>query len=343
MRAGCVIEVDATTSIAATASADARPRATVGVLPVSAEALLAPARDLPEALASTRRLAHAHYENFSVVSVLLPAHLRQDFCNVYGFCRVADDLGDEVGDPARSLELLEWFAQLTRDCYAGRADTALFVALSETIRRYDLPIQPFLDLIDAFQQDQQVVRYQTFDRVLDYCRRSADPVGRLVLYLCGYRDERRQRLADKICTGLQLVNFWQDVRRDILERDRIYLPAESIQRFGVNETQIREGRCDENYRRLVQFEVDRTERFFDEGEALLPLLDASVRPQISLFSKGGRAIISAIRRQGYDTLSRRPRLSKWQKGRLVLSAMAGAVASRWRAAVARGRQRDQHA
>jgi squalene synthase HpnC len=327
-----VIEVDATTSMSAATvtGADAGPQAMLGALPPSARALLlARAADLPEALTSTRQLAHSHYENFSVVSVLLPRRLRQDFCNVYAFCRVADDLGDEVGDRARSLALLTWFGELTRECYAGRSEAALFVALADTIRRHDVPIQPFLDLIDAFEQDQRVIRYQTFEQVLDYCRRSADPVGRLVLYLCGYRDEGRQHLADKICTGLQLVNFWQDVRRDIVERDRIYLPAESMERFGVSEAQIREGHCDQNYQRLIQFEVDRAERFFDEGAALLPLLDASVRPQISLFSKGGRAIIAAIRRQGYDTLSRRPRLNRWQKGKLVLAAMAGAVTARW--------------
>jgi squalene synthase HpnC len=331
---GIVVEIDAPTTTTRAKSGDSSPVAAPAhqALPASAQALVAPVKDLADALEATRELAHSHYENFSVVSMLLPKHLRQDFCNVYAFCRIADDLGDEIGDRDRSLELLKWFGQLTRECYAGRAGTALFVALAETIRKFDVPIQPFLDLIDAFEQDQRVVRYDTFEQVLDYCRRSADPVGRLVLYMCGYRDETRQRLADKVCTGLQLVNFWQDVRRDVLERDRIYLPRESMERFDVSESQIRDGRCDENYRRLIQFEVDRAERFFNEGEELLDLLDRGVRPQISLFSKGGRAIIAAIRRQGYDTLGRRPRLSKWQKARLVLAALVGSIASRrWRA------------
>ena len=302
--------------------------ASAASLPPTAREALVAAGDLPAAEAITGHLAHSHYENFSVVSILLPRRLRQDFCNIYAFCRVADDLGDEVEDRAESLRLLGLFRGMTRECHAGSATAALFVALAGTIRKYDIPLKPFLDLIDAFEQDQRIVRYDTFEQVVDYCRRSADPVGRLVLYMSGYRDEHRQGLSDKICTALQLTNFWQDVRRDIVDRDRIYLPRESMDRFGVGESQIREGRCDDNYRKLIRFEVDRAEKLFDEGHALLPLLNRSIRPQISLFAKGGRAILRAIRRQDYDTLSHRPSLSKGQKGRLVLSALAGYLAGR---------------
>jgi squalene synthase HpnC len=270
----------------------------------------------------TRRLANSHYENFSVVSLLLPRHLRQDFCNVYAFCRVADDLGDETGDRGESLRLLADFRAQTLDCFAGRATTPVFVALSRTIDRHQLPAEPFLDLIDAFEQDQRMLRYQTYEQVLDYCRRSANPVGRLVLYLCGYRDEARQLLSDDICTALQLANFWQDVRRDILERDRIYIPRDSMDRFGVTEQQIAQGRCNDHFRALLRFEVDRTAGLFDRGAALLPTLRPSVRMQISLFGKGGRAVLAAIRRQNYDTLSHRPALSKWQKGGLIFSTLA---------------------
>jgi squalene synthase HpnC len=280
------------------------------------------AADVAAAQAQTRQLAASHYENFSVVSLLLPRHLRQDFCNVYAFCRVADDLGDETGDRQESLRLLADFRRQTLDCYAGHASTAVFVALGQTIAGHELPIQPFLDLIDAFEQDQRVLRYHSFEQLLDYCRRSANPVGRLVLYLCGYRDPQRQQLSDQTCTALQLANFWQDVRRDILERDRIYIPADSMERFGVSEEQVRQGRCDDNFRRLMRFEVDRTAELFDGGAALLPLLRPSVRMQISLFDKGGRAVLDSIRRQNYDTLGSRPALSRWQKGRLVLSAVA---------------------
>lgn len=293
------------------------------------EALPAGRDNVAEAEAYTRRLTRSHYENFSVVSVLLPKKLRQDFCNVYAFCRTADDLGDEVPDKAQAMSLLGEFKRQTHRCYAGECRTAVFIALKQTIERHQIPIEPFLDLIDAFEQDQRVSRYDTFEQLVDYCRRSADPVGRLVLYMCGYGDETRQRLSDKTCTGLQLANFWQDVRRDILERDRIYLPRESLERFGVSETQIREGRCDDAYRALLRFEVERTASLFAEGKELLGLLAPRYRQQIRLFGQGGEAILEAIRHQNYDTLTKRPRLSQWQKGRLIVSAAGAYVAGRW--------------
>jgi squalene synthase HpnC len=209
--------------------------------------------------------------------------------------------------------------------YAGAPRTIAFAALSETVAKYNIPIQPFLDLIDAFQQDQRMDRYDTFEQLCDYCRRSADPVGRLVLYMCGYRDDQRQRLSDRTCTALQLANFWQDVRRDLHDRDRIYLPKETMDRFGVSENQLRAGRVDDNYRRCIEFEVQRTAVMFDEGEKLLPLLNDSVRPQVALFGQGGRAILDAIRRRNFDTLSDRPTLSKWQKGQLMLAVLAARV------------------
>jgi squalene synthase HpnC len=299
-----------------------------GLLPATVRTAFQPVSDLAAAEVYTRQLAHAHYENFSVVSVLLPKRLRQDFYNVYAFCRTADDLSDEVGDKQRAREMLAAFREQTQACYKGQSTTAIFVALLGTIQRHDIPIEPFLDLIDAFEQDQRIDRFQDFAQLLDYCRRSANPVGRLVLYMSGYRDEHRQRLSDATCTALQLANFWQDVRRDIVERDRIYLPADSRERFGVTEEQIRTGRCDENYRKLIEFEVDRTEALFREGDGLLPLLDRSVRSQVALFGKGGRAILRAIRRQGYDTLARRPSLSGFQKARLVASTLGAFLAGK---------------
>lgn len=301
------------------------PAAGAAAIPDTIRAAFAPVAGVDEALAYTRELTHSHYENFSVVSFLLPKHLRQDFCNVYAFCRIADDLGDEVGDKALASEYLATFREQLRGCYEGKASTAVFVALSGTISRHEIPIEPFLDLIDAFEQDQRVNRYATFEQLQDYCRRSADPVGRLVLYLCGYRDEERQRLSDRICTGLQLANFWQDVRRDLIERERIYIPADSMARFGVSEDQVAAFRFDARFRDLMKFEVERARACFDEGAALLPMLAPSVRRQISLFEQGGRAILRAIERQNYDTLSRRPSLSKWQKGRLMFKALGMAL------------------
>jgi squalene synthase HpnC len=221
--------------------------------------------------------------------------------------------------------LLAGLREELHETYAGRPKRPIFIALSATIQRHSIPIGPFDDLLDAFEQDRRVNRYQTFEEVVAYCRRSADPVGRLVLWMCGYRDPVRQRLSDRTCTALQLANFWQDVRRDLLERDRIYLPAESMDRFGVTETSVRQQisqeRCDDPFRRLIQFEVDRTAGLFDEGEALLPMLERSVRGQIGLFGAGGRAVLKSIRNQNYDTLTRRPSLSKWQKGHLIATAL----------------------
>ena len=292
-----------------------------------------PVNDLRSAQRYTRELAHSHYENFSVVSLLLPQDLRQDFCNIYAFCRTADDLADEIGNKSRSLEYLARFREMTQQMYAGKAASAVFVALDSTVRRHEIPIQPLLDLIDAFEQDQRISRYETFEQVVDYCRRSADPVGRLVLYMCGYRDTERQTLSDRTCTALQLANFWQDVRRDLLERDRIYLPAESMARFGVTESTLRNGitagRADAGFKQLIQLEVERAQALFTEGRKLLPMLAPAVRSQVRLFGDGGVAILDAIRRQDYDTLRRRPSLSKWQKGRLVLSALAAAIRGRF--------------
>ncbi len=291
-------------------------------LPGAIAAALAPCDQAAAAQAFTWRLAHTHYENFPVVSILLPASLRQDFCNIYAFCRIADDLGDELADREMSLRLLDDFRRRTEAMYNGRTDSVLFAALHVTVARHDIPVEPFLNLIDAFEQDQRVSRYDTFEQLREYCRRSADPVGRLVLYVGGYRDPQRQEFSDFTCTALQLTNFWQDVRRDVEERDRIYLPRETMEQFNVTESQIVEGHCTDDFRRAIEFEVDRAAARFDRGDALLPLLSETLRPQVALFGRGGRAILKAIRRQNYDTLTTRPTLSRWQLGQLILRAMA---------------------
>jgi len=291
-----------------------------------------PVSDLAAAEAYTRSLTHSHYENFSVVSILLPKHLRQDFCNVYAFCRIADDLGDEVHDKFKSLQYLADFRKQLQTCYDDQSRdrkgaTAVFTALQQTIHRHDIPIEPFDNLIRAFEQDQTVVRYENFPQLVDYCTKSADPVGRIVLYMCGYRDNERQSLSDKICTALQLINFWQDVRRDILERDRIYIPADDMQHFNVTEDQIRAGTVTDNFRNLIRFQVERTESLFTEGEKLLSLLAPTYRKQIALFAKGGRAICQAVRSQNFDTLTRRPKLSKFQKAKLITTTLIGYLLS----------------
>jgi len=229
-----------------------------------------------------RQLATQHYENFTIVSWYLPRRLRQHFYNVYAYCRVSDDLADEEPDQAASLELLaDWREQL-HAMYDGQASHPVFVALQETIAAFDIPQEPFDLLLDAFVQDRHQTRYATFEELLEYCRRSADPVGRLVLYLGGYRDETRQRLSDCTCTALQLANFWQDVRRDWDERGRVYLPREDLDRFGVTEDQLAAGDCTPQYRELLRFEVERTRELFRRGLPLIDLVAGHLRRDVAL-------------------------------------------------------------
>ncbi|QNN24836.1 squalene synthase HpnC [Planctomycetales bacterium ZRK34] len=305
--------------------------------PDAAAAGTSPTYSASSAAEYTRRLVNTQYENFSVVSFVAPKRLRQDFANVYAFCRWADDLGDETGDRQQSLDLLAWWQDELEACYAGRTRHPVYVALSKTIEKHDIPMKPFADLIDAFVQDQRVVRYETWEQVLDYCTRSADPVGRLVLYLCGYRDAERQTLSDATCTALQLVNFWQDVRRDIVERDRIYVPAEDLhaERLThemlvghVNGTQPMKLWQHSAYRRVIRTLVDRTAPLFERGRALWPLLADDVRLSIQLFTLGGESIAQAIRQLDYNTLEHRPSLSKAAKlmlmGRVLAAKYVGA-------------------
>src|SRR2546427_650058 len=212
----------------------------------------------------THWLATHHYENFHVVSWMLPRQLRRHFYNVYAYCRWADDLGDEVGDTRRALELLEWWESELNLCYQGRPSHPVFVALAQTIRAFDIPAQPFRDLLAAFRQDQAVLRYDTWADLLGYCRYSANPVGRLVLYLCGYRDSERQRLSDATCTALQLANFWQDVSRD-LDKGRIYIPIDALQHHGLEGSDIEARVFDERYAALMREVIARTRELFVEA------------------------------------------------------------------------------
>lgn len=277
---------------------------------------------LAESLHYTRWLATHHYENFHVVSLLLPRRLHQDFYNVYAFCRWADDLGDETGDPRESLRLLEWWRAELRALFASHPPShPVFVALAETIRRHDLPIEPFDDLIDAFVQDQTVTRYRDWDHVLDYCRRSANPVGRLVLMICGYRDEERFRLSDATCSALQLANFWQDVAVD-LEKNRIYLPQDLLARHGCPEQDLIARRATPAFRRAMAEAVDYAQALFEQGLPLARMVDRRLALDIDLFSRGGMKVLAKIRAQDYDVLSRRPAISKTERALLLLESLA---------------------
>ena len=288
---------------------------------------------LDEAHRYCRRLATSHYENFSVATWFLPRHLHQHFFNIYAYCRISDDLGDEVGDTRVSLALLDrWQQELdaTYRVLVGTADASavrhpVFIALTETIQTCAIPRHEFADLLTAFRQDQTVTRYETFDDLLGYCKNSANPVGHLVLYLCKYKDEERQQLSDFTCTALQLANFWQDVSVD-WKKGRIYLPLEDLRRFGVSEAQIAEGSFNAQFRDLMRFEVERARQWFERGLPLVKMVNRSLALDLELFSRGGLAILQAIENQDYNVLVRRPSLSKLRKAELVFRAVAGRIA-----------------
>ena len=275
-----------------------------------------------EAQEYCRRLARSHYENFSVASWFLPQRLRQHFFNVYAYCRISDDLGDEVGNAAQSLQLVDQSQSELHACYDGSPRHPVFVALAETVRRFEIPKHEFSDLLTAFRQDQTVTRYQTFNDLLGYCRYSANPVGHLVLYLCGYSDAGRQRLSDYTCTALQLANFWQDVTVDFA-KGRIYLPLEDLRRFGVSEDEIRKSNNTPAFREMMKFEVARAREWFAQGMPLSKRVNRELAIDIELFSRGGMEILNVIARQGYVVLGRRPVISKARKLALVARAAMG--------------------
>jgi squalene synthase HpnC len=287
-----------------------------------------PAWKLDESSAYTRWLATHHYENFHVASFLLPKHLHQHFFNVYAFCRWADDLGDETGDRARSLELLAWWRLGVERMYAGECTHPVFVALGETVAEHRLPRQLFLDLIHAFEQDQRVSGYGTFDELLGYCRYSANPVGRLVLRLWGYADAERDRLSDATCTALQLTNFWQDVARDA-DIKRVYIPSRVMESHGYSEQSLRRdlAQCvaSTEFKAVLRDLVERTHELFAVGLPLIGRVERRLAVDLELFSGGGLAVLKKIEKQDYDTIRRRPKLGKGDRAALMTKALCRMV------------------
>jgi squalene synthase HpnC len=275
---------------------------------------------LDESLAYTRWLATHHYENFQVVSFLLPKHLHQEFYNVYAFCRWADDLGDEIGDRAESLKLLSWWRSELHAMYRGATAHPVFVALQSTVEKFEIPIQPFDRLIQAFEHDQAVSRYANFDEILAYCVNSANPVGHLVLYLGGYRDAERQRLSDHTCTALQLANFWQDVIVD-LKKDRVYLPLDLLTKHNYTVEDLFAHRFDARFARVMHEAVDLAEDLFHQGLPLISTVDRRLALDLELFSRGGMAVLRKIRSRGYDVLSARPAISKAERLGILLRCL----------------------
>ncbi len=255
------------------------------------------------------KLATSHYENFLVATAFCPKPLRPHFYSVYAYCRISDDLGDEIGDPVASLALLDWWEGELDAMYAGSPRHPVFVALQSTVRQFSIPAQPFRDLLAAFRQDQRTLRYHTYNELLGYCKNSANPVGRLVLYLGGYSDDERQALSDYTCTALQLANFWQDVSRDIL-KGRIYIPLEDMTRFEVAEEVITSRTFSPQFAKLMKFEVERTRELFGKGEPLLEMVDRRLQLDLQMFTAGGTEVLRRVEAQGYDVLTSRPSIPK---------------------------------
>ncbi|HYE75168.1 MAG TPA: squalene synthase HpnC [Blastocatellia bacterium] len=277
-----------------------------------------------EAYAYCEKLTRSHYENFPVGSVLVPKSKRHHVYGIYSFARTADDFADEGYDTPlsqneRLAALDNWQRQL-EGCYRGKAEHPIFIALAETVKDLELPIKLFSDLLSAFKQDVVKRRYANFDEVLDYCTRSANPVGRLILLLFGYRDEKLHELSDHICTALQLANFWQDVAVD-LDKDRIYLPQDESARFGCSEEQLFARRFDERYKELLKFQVERTREIFMRGKALPRLVSGRLSFELSLTWHGGMRILELIEREGYNTLKQRPVITKWDKAVLLARSL----------------------
>ena len=279
------------------------------------DAPLAHGMPLEDARRYCRQLARTHYENFTVVSWLVPKELYPHFCSVYAWCRWADNLADEVGDKNRSLSLLAWWeAQLNQVYTGGQLTHPVYIALQETVEQFDIPQRPFLDLLMAFRQDQWQTRYETYEDLLKYCQLSANPVGRIVLYLGKCFRTDTARLSDMICTGLQLANFWQDVARDY-DRGRIYLPRKEQNHFGFTEENFAKKRPTGGFLQLMAYEVKLARRFLEGGVPLVKLVPAPLSVPVQVFIDGGLAILAAIERQEYDVWSRRPvvgRLTKLQ-------------------------------
>jgi len=283
--------------------------------------------DPAAARAFCRAVAAGHYENFTVATRLVPRRLRQHLANVYAFARWADDLADESASPqAAAAALAEWRRGL-EDCFAGRPGHPVYVALAETVAETGVPMQPFVDLIDAFERDQTITRYASRDALLDYCRRSADPVGRIVLGLEGCRDPSLVAMSDAICTGLQLVNFWQDITRDRLA-GRIYVPQRDMAAHGVDEAMLAVAPACPAVRSLVRDLVAWARDCFAAGAALPERGPRALRPAIGLFLGGGLAVADAIEAAGYDTLARRPTVGGLATLRLAARTAAAAL-RRW--------------
>lgn len=268
-----------------------------------------------------RRLATSHYENFLVGSFFVPRALRQHFYNIYAYCRISDDLGDECSNPQIALESLDRWEELLQACYRDECRHPVFMALRQTILQFEIPINPFADLLKAFRLDQTKKRYKTYEELLEYCRYSANPVGHLVLYLGGYRDQERQHLSDCTCTALQLANHWQDIDKDLNRLNRIYLPEEDLNQFQYSENDLANQACDQRFQGLMKMEISRARNLFVEGMKLSKRVDAPLSREVALFNRAGLEVLRRIEAAGYDIFRHRPKISKWTAARLFWQSL----------------------
>jgi phytoene synthase len=277
-------------------------------------------RSLSEAQEYCARLVRGHYENFPVASRLIPARLRPAMQAIYAFARTADDFADEVAFEGERLErLAEWEAML-EDCFRGRADHPIFIALRDAVQRHQIPHDPFRDLLSAFRLDVVKARHPDRASLLDYCRLSANPVGRLILHLFDHREPRLLEWSDAICTALQLTNHWQDVAVD-MKKDRIYLPEDARRRHGVGEDDLRQGRATDGFRALMKEEVTAARALFNAGRPLCDAVRGRLRWELRLTLQGGLRILEKIEMVDYDVFARRPRLGAADTLRISRRAM----------------------
>lgn len=279
------------------------------------------AASVADAFAYCERMAMRHYENFPVASIFLPRSLRPSVCAIYAFARTADDYADEGSSPPEvRLEKLSEWGRMLDDSYRGRADHPVFIALAETAAKTGIPKQLLADLLTAFRMDVTKTRFQDFVELEAYCRFSANPVGRLVLHLFQDIAEENLLLSDKICTGLQLANFWQDFSED-RRKGRLYVPLEDMRAFGYTERDVEKGVVDERFVSLMKFQVDRARRLLAEGAPLVWKAVKPLRFELRLTVGGGMAILNAVAGVGYEVFDRRPALSVWSKAVILTSAL----------------------
>lgn len=263
----------------------------------------------------------SHYENFPVASLFLPEEKRPYVQAIYAFSRSADDIADELDrSPQERLDALNAWEEMLHHCYEGNAEHPVFIALRETVKNLDIPIEPLRNLLAAFKRDVTQNRYETIDDLMSYCACSANPVGRLVLMIFGYREEQLFQLSDHICTALQLTNFWQDVAID-REKNRLYLPMEDMRKFGYSVESWSSGVVNENIRQLMKFQVARTREMFYRGAELPSNVERDLQLELKLVWFGGMSILKKLDKVKYDVFARRPVLSTWNKAMILVRGL----------------------